>query len=168
MKANTFIERLLKTKGIGYVVIALVAGIALLVLNLGDTKPSATAEQDKNALFAAEAEQALEALGRSICGVKCTASVRLGTGYTYSYASDQSVRTVYNADGTVAEKETSLNNRTVNVSGGTALVAVKETPPSVVGVVMVCNGGTAADISALKAMIAALYGLEEQAIYVTN
>ena len=168
MKANAFIEKLLKTKGVGYVIIALVAGIALLVLNIGGEKPSATAEQDKNALYASEAEQALESLGRSVCGVKCSARVRLGTGYTYSYASDQSVRTVYNADGSVAEKETTLNNRAVNVSGGTALVAVKETPPSVVGVVMVCKGGTAADISALKSMISALYGLDEQAIYVTN
>lgn len=167
MKTSTIFEKLIKTKGIGYIVIALVAGVALLVLNLGGKAPSAP-EQDKNALFVSETEQTLETLARSVCGVKCKAKVRLGTGYSYAYASDQSVRTVYNADGSVAEKETALNNRTVNVSGGTSLVPVKEVPPTVVGVVLVCKGGTSADVLSLKAMVGALYGLKEDAIYVTN
>ena len=167
MKANSIFTRLMKTKGIGYIAVALIAGIALLVINLGGGESKAPSA-DKNAHYASEAEAALEELGRTLCGVKCQAKVRLGGGYSYTYACDQSVRTSYNPDGSVAEKEATLNNRTVNTSGGTSLVAVKETPPYVAGVVMVCKNATASDISALKAMISALYGLEDGAIFVTN
>lgn len=167
MKANTFFKRLTQIKGIGYIALALIAGVALLMLNGGgDTENSAAA--DKNAAYAVEAEAALERLASSLCGVKCQAKVRLGGGYGYAYACDQSVRTLYNPDGSVAEKETTLNNRTVNQNGGTSLVPVKETPPYVAGVVMVCKNAKDADIEALKAMISALYGLDGSAIFVTN
>jgi len=164
---NTIIQKLLKIKGIGYIALALVAGIALLLVNSG-SKEQAPPQQDKNAAFVAEAEQALCALGRKVCGVSCKAAVSISSGYCYTYASDQSVRTVYNADGTVAEKETTLTSRTVNVSGGTALVPVKETPPKVSGVVMVCRGADASAVNTLCSMISALYGLDSTAIFVTN
>ncbi len=161
------LTKLFKNKRMLYIGVALLAGIALLALNLGgNTK--AEPKVDKNSLYVSEAEAALEALGHKVCGVKCKAHVRLERGYTYTYASDQSVRTSYNAAGTVAEKATALNNRTVNRGGGPALVVVKEPPPTVAGVAMVCKNASASDISALKAMIAALYGLDGNAIFVTN
>lgn len=167
MKAEPVFKRLIKTKRMGYLALVLIAGVALLFISRGgDGKTDAPA--DKNALYAAQTEAALEELGRSLCGVKCRAKVRLSAGYGYSYACDQSVRTSYNPDGSVAEKETAVNNRTVNQNGGTALVPVKETPPCVASVVMVCKNASAADAAALKSMIAALYGLDEGFIFIAN
>lgn len=167
MKADSFFKRLAGIKGIGCMVLALAAGVALLLLNrTGGTETEQP--EDRNAIYAKQAEEALEKLGCSLCGVECRAKVRLGGGYVFSYACDQSVRTGYNPDGSVSEKETTLTNRTVNEGNGTALVPVKETPPNIAGVAMVCKGASAADTEALKALIAALYGLDDDAIFVTN
>ena len=163
---KNFIQRLVKIKGVGYIAMALIAGIALLLINGGEESPKVAV--DKNAAFVEKAQKALEELGGKVCGVKCVAAVSVSGGYTYTYASDQSVRTVYNADGTVAEKEATVTGKTVNQNGGTALVPLKENPPKICGVAMVCGGASVADISALKAMIRALYGLDEKAIFVTN
>lgn len=159
------IEKLMKIKGIGYIVLALVAGVALLLVNTGQTLPPT---EDKNAAFTEKTEAALCELGKKLCGVKCVAAVSVSGGYTYTYASDQSVRTVYNSDGTVAEKEATLTGKTVSVSGGTTLVPVKETPPKISGVAMVCRGASPANVKALKEMIRSLYSLDEECIFVTN
>ncbi len=163
---KSILQKLLKIKGVGYIALALAAGVALLIINTGGSpqKPSV----DKNAAFVAETEKTLTELGRSVCKVKCIAAVSISHGYSYSYASDQSVRTRYNADGTVAEKESTLTGRTVNADGGTAMVPVKETPPKVNGVAMVCVGASVSDVNALKAMVMALYGLAEENVFVTN
>lgn len=167
MKVSDVFSKLLKTKGIGYIVVALIAGIALLLINFGGGEESAEIT-DRNAVFASETEASLEKLAQTLCGVKCRAKVRLSGGYSYSYANDQSVRTTYNADGSIAEKEVTLTNRTVNGGNGTALVAVRESPPQIAGVVIVCTNATASDISAVKAMVKALYALEDGAVFVTN
>lgn len=160
------IQRLTKIKGIGYVALALIAGVALLLTNGGAKAETAVA--DKNALFVENAEETLAALGKKVCGVKCVAAVSVSGGYTYTYASDQSIRTVYNTDGTVAEKEATLTEKTVNRDGGTALVPLKESPPKISGVAVVCGGASASDVRVLKELILALYGLEEQNVFVTN
>lgn len=167
MKLSNLFSKLLKTKGIGYIAVALIAGIALLLINFGGGEESTTAT-DKNAAFVSETEASLERLAQTLCGVKCRAKVRLGGGYSYSYACDQSVRTTYNADGSIAEKEVTLTNRTVNGGNGTALVPVRESPPQIAGVVMVCTNATASDIAAVRAMVKALYALEDGAVFVTN
>lgn len=161
-----FIQRLRKIKGIGYIVMALAAGIALLLLNTGDG--TAEVKEDKNHAFVEKTEAELCSIAKELCGVKCKAAVSISGGYQYTYASDQSVRSVYNADGSIAEKETTVNGRTVNVNGGTAMVQVKETPPKISGVALVCSGASAADVSALKALVIALYGLDEDSVFVTN
>lgn len=167
MNTGKTIGKLLKVKGIGYMAIALVAGIALLLMGRGGNDTEKV-ELDRNALYAAAQEERLCAMGKEICGVGCGAAVIVGSGYTYSYAGDQSLRTVYNADGTVAEKEISLTNRTVNTKEGTALVAVRESAPTVKGVAMVCRGASDSDTMALKQLIMALYSLKEEAVFVTN
>lgn len=168
MKISELTKKLSKIKGIGYIATALAAGIALLLLNSGASDKKAPPAADKNAAFVSETEQALREMGKAVCGKSCRVRVRLSSGYSYSYACDQSVRTTYNPDGSVAEKETTLTQKSVNASGGTALVAVKETPPAVAGVAVVCKGASAADVRALRAMISALFGIDEGAVYVTN
>ncbi len=166
MKKDGIIEKLKKIKGIGYIGIALIAGIALIFL--GGEKETENVPADRGAEFVTREEARLRDMGRDICGVECTAAVYAASGYTYSYAEDQSLKTVYNADGTVAEREVTLTNRTVNTDGGTALVPIKENTPSVKGVAMVCVGASEADMSALKSLIMALYSLKEDAVFVTN
>lgn len=160
------LERLKKIKGIGYIVLALVAGLALLIIG-GNGEPS-TPVADPGADYVAAAEAEIAALGKKVCGVSTSAAVSLSAGYTYSYAADQRVRTSYNADGTVAEKEIEQELRQVSTNGGTALVPVRETPPRVNGVAVVCPGAEASRVQTLKRLIMALYSLEETAVFVTN
>lgn len=167
MKKDGFFAKLTKIKGIGYIALALAAGIGLLLLG-GNGGEDDEPQSNATALFVKQAESSLAKLGEEICGTDCTAAVYVSVGYCYSYASDQSVRTSYNSDGTVAEKETTLTNRTVNTDGGTALVAVKETAPQIKGVAVVCRGASDSKLQKLKSLIMALYSLEADAVFVTN
>lgn len=168
MKINELTKRLSRVKGIGYIITALAAGVALLLLSPGASGKKMPPAADRNAAFVSETEQSLRELGKAVCGKSCRVRVRLSSGYSYSYACDQSVRTSYNPDGSVAEKETALTQKSVNVSGGTSLVAVRETPPVVAGVAVVCRGASAADARTLRTMISALFGIDESAVCVTN
>lgn len=166
MKKDGFFGKLVGIKGIGYIVLALVAGIGLLLIGGGDEEP--TTLSDPTRVYVENAEKRLADLGEEICGVDCKAAVYVAVGYSYSYANDQTVRTTYNPDGTVAEKETALTNRTVNTDGGTALVAVKETTPQIKGVAVVCPDAEQSKLQTLKSLIMALYSLESDAVFVTN
>ncbi len=165
MKEGSVFSRLVRIKGFGYIVLALVAGVALLLMRGGD----APAEQtDSTAEYVAQAEERLCALGKAVCGGDCTAVVYVESGYRYSYACDQSVSVTYNSDGTVAGKETNLTNRTVNTENGTSPVLLKASTPKIGGVAIVCKGASAANIGRLRSLVASLYGLSEDAVYVTN
>lgn len=166
MKKDGFFSTLTKIKGIGYIALALVAGIGLLLFSGGGEEETEGA--DPTARFIRSAEKSIAAMGKEVCGEDCTAMVYASVGYCYSYAGDQTVRTTYNTDGTVAEKETTLTNRTVNTQKGTALVPVKETAPQIKGVAVVCPGGSKGSLLTLKRLIMALYSLEESAVFVTN
>lgn len=167
MKLGGIIGKLAKIKGIGYIATALLAGIVLL-LTAGDKDGAASPSADPVAEYVAQQEARLCDMGRRLCGVECTVVVHISGGYTYSYAGDQSLRTVYNADGSVAEKEISLSHRTVNTKEGTALVALKQSTPLIKGVAVVCTGASTVDAESLKQLIMALYSLKEDAVFVTN
>ena len=165
MKNEGALAKLGKIKGIGYIAIALAAGLVLLLMGGGEEE---TVSTDRTALYVEEQRKSLEALGEEICGVDCKAAVYISEGFGYSYAEDQNLKISYNADGTVAEKETALTNRTVNTDGGTALVAVKETTPQIKGVAVVCPDAEQSKLQTLKSLIMALYSLESDAVFVTN
>ncbi len=167
MKISEILGKFTKIKGVGYIVLALAAGIILLFVGSDDSTEDSPAS-DPAAEYVAEQEARLCDMGRRLCGVECTAVVYVSGGYTYSYAGDQSLRTVYNADGSVAEKEISLSKRTVNTKDGTALVPVKESTPSVKGVAVVCTGASEEDAESLKQLIMALYSLKAESVFVTN
>ena len=165
MKEGSFFGRIAKIKGFGYIVLALLAGVALLMIRGGDTEQTLT---DSTAEYVANAEKRLEELGKAVCGTECTAVLYIESGYRYSYAGDQSVSVTYNADGTVAGKETNLTTRTVNTENGTSPVLLKASTPQIGGVAIVCKGASAANINRLRSLVATLYGLAEDSVYVTN
>lgn len=166
MKEGSFFGRLIKIKGFGYIVLALIAGLALLLLR--DGGEAAVQTDDSAADYVAHAEARLAELGKAVCGTDCTAVVYVESGFRYSYACDQSVTVSYNPDGSVAGKETNLTNRTVNTEHGTAPVLLKASTPKIGGVAMVCRGASAANISRLRTMVSSLYGIPEETVYVTN
>ncbi len=165
MKEGSFFGRLAKIKGFGYIVLALIAGVALLLMRGGDT-PEEVA--DSAAEYVAAVEARLEELGNAVCGTECAAAVYIESGYRYSYACDQSVSVSYNPDGTVASKDTNLTTRTVNTESGTSPVLLKASTPKIGGVAIVCRGASAANTSRLRLLVSTLYGLPEEAVYVTN
>ena len=154
-----------KIKGIGYIVLALAVGVMLLIFNGGEEKEPV---KDSVESYTESVEKRLCSLAESLCGVECRVALNIESGYKYSYACDQTVTVSYNPDGSVASRETVLTNRTVNTDGGTALVPVKTSTPKVCGVAIVCDGASLADVSRLKTLVAALYSLDESAIFVTD
>ncbi len=166
MKEDSLPKKLTKIKGFGYIVLALIAGVALLLMRGGDETP--TVKTDSTAEYIARAESRLCKLGKAVCGTECTAVLYVESGYRYSYACDQSVSVSYNADGSVAGKESSVTNHTVNTEDGTAPVLLQTNMPKISGVAMVCRGATAANINRMRTLVATLYGLDENNVYVTN
>lgn len=168
MKKDGFFAGLSKIKGVGYIMLALAAGIVLLLLRTGDSGGAEAPASFSAADYARQAEETVRSLAQTVCKGSCTAAVSLKSGYRYSYASDQTIKTVYNPDGSVASKEAEVNNRTVNSGGGSALVVTKESPPEIQGVAVVCPSATQAQLDKIRALVSALYGLDESEIYVTN
>lgn len=168
MTFNVAFAKLLKIKGIGYILLALVAGVGILLFGGKEQETNVAVVENSTAAYVSQEEGRLADLGKKLCGVNCKVAVYVSCGYTYSYAGDQSVKTTYNPDGTVAEKETVLETCTVSLGGGTTLVQIKEKPPHINGVAAVCSGASLGDVAAFKSLIMALYSLEEGAVFVTN
>ncbi len=165
MSEGILLGKIGKIKGIGIILLVLALGVLLLTAGGGDEK---TVPTDAAAEYARQAEARLAELGKRLCGVSCVAAVSLDGGYRYSYACDQTVTVSYNPDGTVADRETVLTNRTVSSGGSTTLVPVKTATPRISGVAIVCKGASLGDAERLRQLVAALYSLDGSEIFVTN
>ncbi len=165
MSEGSVFGKLGKIKGFGFILLALALGLYLLTAGGKEDK---AVETDSTADYVRQTEARLAELGKKLCGVNCAVAVSVDSGYRYSYACDQTVTVTYNPDGTVADRETVLTNRTVSSGGTTALVPVKTSVPDICGVAIVCKGASVSDAERLRQLVAALYSLEERNIFVTN
>lgn len=170
MKGEAKLKGLLRIKGIGYIALALFAGIALLLFSgNGEDSNRNLQSVPSSEDYATELERDAERLIRAIDGVKsCTVAITLESGYHYHYAYDQRVNLSYAEDGTVTGKQTETSYKTVTADGDSALVLVKEVTPTVKGAAVVCKGISDGKAAEIKVMLSALFGIDEGRIHIEN
>lgn len=170
MKGDAKLKGILKIKGIGYIALALFAGIALLLFSGNGEKSNQVLKNVPTAEdYAAELERDAERLIHAIDGVKsCTVVITLESGYHYHYAYDQRVNLSYAEDGTVTGKQTETSYKTVTADGDSNLVLVKEVTPTVKGAAVVCKGISDGKAAEIEVMLSALFGIDEERIHIEN
>ena len=165
---KSIIKKILGIKGIGYILLALAAGIILLVLPSGSDSKS-----DEKNLIPASAEEYTEYLEKKtkkivnqMTGKSCTVMITLKNGYSYAYANDIKYSADSSADGTVTKKDETREYVVVTVDGDGQLVLTKEIMPVLCGIAVICPDGSYEDVLKITETLKALYGLSSGKISV--
>ncbi len=162
---NDWIEKLKKTKGMGFVIVALVAGVILLLWPTAEKAVSTDGEFTYNSAdtYRKALEGDVAKLVRDVPGVdSCTVLITLQSGYEYYYATDQQVTGGDN--GSDSRKEYVL----ANYGGNEQPVLIEERMPKVSGVAVVCPGVSATAEYKIIQMLSALFDLPTNRISVTR
>lgn len=154
MNLTAFFQKWKHIKGLPYILLALTAGVILLLL------PSGTSSTEQTALpqsetYRAALEQEVAALIREMEGVEdCTVVLTLAYGYEYTYATDQRVNE--HSGGKETEKTVVLATE----SGGETPILLREKHPIVSGVAVVCPGADYTVCARVAELLQALFALE--------
>ncbi len=155
------ITKLLKIKGVGFILLAFLAGIILLLLPDGESKKSSDVVSSVE--YASALENDLEKLLKTACGVECEVMVTLEGGYSYSYAANEKLNTEY-SENKPTSKNVSKDYVIISENGNEKLVVLKENLPEIRGVAVVCKKGGEAERLKIIALVTALFDLPDSAI----
>ena len=164
MKSNELFEKIKKLfdkKGFGFVFLALIAGIALMLIPSDGT---ATQENDKQkSLTSFDYCALLENKAKSlICELPeiddCEVFITLEKGYRYVYATDQHVKD------SGENKETDKTIVLAQGEDGEAPILIEETMPCVAGVAVVCNGASYQTQYRIIELMCALFDIKSNRI----
>ncbi len=168
MKVDGFAEKMKKLfsrKGIGVVIVGIIAGICLLIL---PSSESETTEIKSNvtstgAEYCENLERKAEQLIKQLPEVdKCSVFITLESGYRYIYASDQKVR-----EGTDS-KETEKTVVLAGDGGGEKPLVVEEIMPKVAGVAIVCPKASYETQYRIVELVSALFDIKSNRISVKS
>lgn len=155
------IKKLFDKKGFGFVFLALIAGVALMLIPSESEEVEAVAEQKTLTSFeyCAMLEQKAKSL---ICELPeiddCEVFITLDKGYRYIYATDQHVKE--SGD----NKETDKTIVLAQGDGGEAPILIEETMPCVAGVAVVCNGANYQTQYRIIELMCALFDIKSNRI----
>ncbi len=142
-----------------YLLLALAAGIILLLLPSGKETPAAQKNENGSEAYRQALESEVETLLCSMEGVKrCRVVLTLEQGYAYTYATDQRVNE--HSDGKETEKTVVL----ADTSGGETPLLLSEKQPTVCGAAVVCKGADTATCARIVSLLQALFHLESNQI----
>ncbi len=153
------LSKILKVKGMGFILLAFAAGIILLVLPEKEEKssePVVSSLQYINSL-----ESSLEELLENLSGHKCSIMLTLENGYSYTYAADEKLDTIYN-EGEITSKNVSKEYVKISNGENESLVVLKENLPQVKGVAVVCRKGDSSDKEKIISVICSLFDLSPE------
>jgi stage III sporulation protein AG len=150
---------ILKMKGIGFIILAFIAGLILLVLP--QEKKESVSPVQTSSEYVASLEDSLEKLLKKMCGHECNVMIAVETGYSYSYAANEKLDTTY-GDGSAVNKSVSKEYVVVSENGDESLVIIKETLPKIKGVAIACKKGNEEDRIKITSTVCALFGLKEE------
>ncbi len=158
-----FLAKFKRIKGMPYLLLALAAGLILLLLPSGKNKTQ-TAESTSDAeSYRLALEQEVQSLLCELEGVKdCTVVLTLSSGYEYTYATDQKVRE--QSDGKETEKTIVLAEQ----DGEERALPLREKQPVVCGAAVVCPGADEVLRSRIAELLRALFSLENSAISIQS
>ena len=162
MNEKSFFGKLSKMKVFPYLLLALAAGIILLIYPSGNDTKTTKVEQKSAAEYTIRLEKELEELIERIDGVKqCKVMVYADESYSYLYASDQELE--YDGE----RRKVSKKVVTVTKDGDEVPIVIEEYLPSLAGVAVVAGGADEYTLLQIKNMLSVLLGLDESRIFIT-
>lgn len=162
MNEKSFFGKLSKMKFFPYLLLALAAGIILLIYPSGsDAKPT-NVEKKSATEYTIQLEKELEELIERIDGVKwCKVMVYADESFSYLYASDQELE--YDGE----RRKVSKKVVTVTKDGEEVPIIIEEYLPTLAGVAVVAGGADEYTRSQIKNMLSVLLDLDESRIFIT-
>lgn len=158
MNLSTVLQKTKHIKGLPYILLALAAGIVLLILP-GGTDETENASTSSGETYRIALEREVADLICEMEGVdSCTVVLTLAYGYEYTYATDQRVNE--NANGKETEKLIVLAAE----SGGEVPILLREKMPTVSGVAVVCPGAESVTCARITELLRALFSLPYEQI----
>ncbi len=150
------ISKLFKMKGVGFIFLAFAAGIILLLL------PAEKKEVEINSKesYVEILEDNLKTILENATGRKCSVMITVDGGFSYSYAANDKLITSYNESG-ITSKNVSREYVITTKNGDETLVILKEIPPEVLGVAVVCKNGDEKDKNEIISIVCALFDIPE-------
>ncbi len=155
------ILKLFKIKGIGFIILAFAAGIVLLLLP--DSENKQVVSESSSLDYASSLENDLEELLKTALGHECKVMITLDSGYSYTYAANESLNTIYSGDSETSKNVTKEYVITTK-DGDETLVILKENLPTVKGVAVVCKKGGEAERNEIISIIMSLFSLPAESI----
>lgn len=158
----------MKIKGIGYILLAILAGVILLILpaesgeDTANNQPVYKSANEYCLELEAKTEELIKELGVKNCKVQIT----LVYGYEYAYAADQRVNQKNDSTGSVAEKEIEKKYVVITSNKGSETVLLREKMPTVQGIAVVCKGASYEMQYKIISLLTALYDIPSNRISV--
>ena len=160
---SAFFRKCKRIKGLPYLLLALAAGLILLLLPSGKSDSAITNDTPGSTEYRLALEQEVRSLICDLDGVKdCTVVLTLSYGYEYTYATDQRVKE--QSDGKETEKTIVLATE----NGNQTPLPLREKQPVVCGVAVVCPGADEAIRSRIASLLRALFALEDPYISIQS
>lgn len=153
-------QKLTKIKGIGFIFLAFAAGVVLLLLP--SEREVEVSEGVSSSEYAQSLQNQLEEILESATGSTCTVMITFEGGYSYSYAANETLNTVYNG-AAVASKNVTKEYVIASKDGDEQLILIRENLPEVKGVAVVCNGGET-ERHAVISIVKSLFQLPDEAV----
>ena len=158
---------LTKSKSFLYIVLALAAGVALLLLPGSGGTESKTVSAPSASEYTAALEKKVASLIGELDGVKdCSVAITLAAGYEYLYASDGRISHTYDESGALLGDEETREYIFAATDGNTQPVVISERMPTVEGVAVGCKGATAATEQKIISLLSALFNIKSNKISV--
>ena len=162
---GSFFRKCKRIKGLPYLLLALAAGLILLLLPSGSRDEAAISDVPDSTAYRLALEQEVRSLLRELEGVEdCTVVLTLSYGYEYTYATDQRVKE--QSDGNYKETEKTIVLAAEN--GNQAPLPLREKQPVVCGAAVVCPGADEAIRARISALLRALFALEDPFISIQS
>lgn len=155
-------EKLKKQKALPLIIIALIAGISLLVMpQSGTTLTEGGGAADETREYVEYLEEKAAKIICEMSGVKrCTVMISVKGGYTSYYASNQ--RVTQNGETRDSQKEY------VTVGGGESALLTEQRMPEVLGVAVVCPDISAETEYRVMSLVSALFDVPANRISISK
>jgi stage III sporulation protein AG len=158
-KSMEKIAKFFRIKGAGFILLAFAAGILLLLVPSEKTE----AEKPSKNEYIESLEKNLKSVLESATGRKCVVMISSDGEFSYSYAANDKIITSYSENG-ITSKNVSREYVITTKNGDEALVVMREIPPKVKGVAVVCKNGTEEDANTIVSVVCTLFDLPDRAV----
>jgi len=155
-------EKLKKNKAFPFILIALIAGVALMLIPDGsDSRKNEAAASDDAREYVEYLEAKAAKLIKEVEGVKeCTVMISVTGGYRYNYASNQ--RVTQNGENRDTQKEY------VTLDGDTTPLLTEQRMPEILGVAVVCPDISPETEYKVMSLLSALFDVSSNRISITK